>query len=89
MAHDDPPDRRADERVPDGQRVDAGEPEHDLDAMGLERLDEDVGPGAHGGRRDGHAREPTSATAEMNATRSLMSDAESDDPNVVGITPSG
>ena len=88
MAHDDPAQRRADQRVPDRESVDARQPEHHLDVVGLERLDEDVGSGAHGWRRDGHAGGDYFWEAEMNATRSLMSDADSDDPNVVGMTPS-
>jgi hypothetical protein len=40
--------------------MDAGQPEHDVDAVGLEPLDEDMGTGMHSGRRDGHAEKPTS-----------------------------
>ena len=76
VAHDDPAHRRADQRVPDRESVDARQPEHHLDVVGLERLDEDVGSGAHGGRRDGHAGGDYFWEAEMNATRSSMSDAD-------------
>ena len=88
MAHDDPAQRRADERVPDRESVDAREPEDHLDVVGLERLDEDVSSGAHGGGATVTPGETYFWEAEMNATRSLMSDADSDDPKVVGMTPS-